>query len=224
MATHRLNLARIRNCPAPRKLAEALASFGLPEGGAFGVLNHSATDQSVVGTIIRRGQYAVPRLDDKTREITSVAVEKVAAYPFGIRPAAELLEVYAGSAKAIEHVAEFLSGPLALSTVVEAIDLDVPSAVEKLRKPAKDFRLKSLRVSEYAHDSYMSGPYAPKFTSTEHGLDFLKEYADFVTAASVRFDGPTGKVTVNLTPKACFGFSCADEDLPTVQGILRKLV
>jgi hypothetical protein len=224
MATFRLNLARIRGCPPPRKLAEAMDAFGLPEAEEFGVLNQTATDQSALATIIRRSQSAVQRLDNRTREVTSVAVEKVTVYPFAVKPAGELLEVYAGSAAAIEQVGAFLSSCLGLATVVETIELDVASALQKLRKLSQHFVLRSARISEYAHNSYMSGPYAPKFLSGEHGMEFLSEYADFVAAAAVRFDGPGGRVSVTLTPKACFSFSCNDDDQPAVQTILRKLL
>jgi len=90
-------------------------------------------------------------------------------------------------------------------------------------KSTEKFQLRSVRVSDYAHSSFMSGPYAPKFLDSQHGRDFLEEYAEAVTAAGVRFACPGGRATVSLTPKACFGFSCSEEDQPFVQALLRKL-
>ncbi len=156
--------------------------------------------------------------------MTSAAVEKVTVYPFAIKPSTEVLEVYAGSSAGIEQVGLFLSGSLALPTVVDPIEVDIPSAIEKLARNTEKFQHRSIRVSEYAHNSYMSGPYAPKFLDSQHGVDFLDEYAEFVAAASVRFAGPTGRVNVKLSPKACFSYSCNEDDQPTVQSILRKLV
>jgi len=211
MATFKLNIARIRGCPPPAEVAEALDEFGLPETEEFGVLNHSAAGEAVWATIIRKTTQAVQTLDEAARDVTSAVVEKVTVYPFAVKPSTEVLEVYAGSAAAIEQV-------------VDAIELDIPSAIEKLARNTEKFQLRSIRVSEYAHNSFMSGPYAPKFLDSQHGVDFLDEYAEFVAAASVRFAGPTGRINVKLSPKACFSYSCNEDDQPTVQSILRKLV
>jgi hypothetical protein len=224
MASYRLNIARVRGCPAPAELAAALEEFSLPEGEEFGILNHSATDRAVFGTVVRTVQQAVQRLDAEAREVTAAAVEKVQVYPFGIHPAAETLELYAGSFSGIEQMGTFLAGCLGLSTVVEGIELDIASAVDRLLEWTERFQLRSIRVAEYAHNSYMSGPYAPKFLDSESGREFLAEYAEFVTSASVRFSMQMGRANVKLNGKACFGFSCHEDDRPAVQALLRRLV
>jgi len=224
MATYKLNIARIRRCPPPERLAEALEAFGLPEDDEYGVLNHSATPRAVFGTVVRKVEQAVQRLDAEAREVTAAAVEKVQVYPFGIRPDAEVLELYAGGVSSIEKMGEFLSGSLGLPTAVEVIEVDVPAALAKLTKLTERLQLQSVRVADYAHNSYMAGPYAPKFLDSEHGREFLEEYAESVTAASVRFACPMGRTRVKLSPKACFSFSCHEDDRPVVLSILRKLV
>ena len=224
MASSRLNIARIRGCPAPAAVIEALEDFGLPESGEYAVLNHSAGTGAVYATVVRRTQQTLQRLDSEAREVVAAPVEKATVLPFGVNPGKEVLEVYAGSASAIEQVGEFLSGGLALPAVIDPIELDILSAIEKLSGTTKHFQLRSARVSEYAHNSYMSGPYGPKFLDTVHGTDFLGEYAEYITAAAVRFAGPTGRATVTLSPKACFSFSCNEEDETAVQTILRSLV
>ena len=118
----------------------------------------------------------------------------------------------------------FFSSCLALPTIVEPIELDIPSALTKLSAATERFQLRAIRISDYAHNSYMSGPYAPKFLDTEHGRDFLNEYADYVQSATVRFQAPSGRVNVNLTPKACFSFSCNEDDQTFAQLTLRKLI
>jgi hypothetical protein len=224
MASYRLNVARIQGCPPPAEMEKAMAAFGLPESEEFGVLNHSATDAAAFGTVVRKTRQAVQTLDEESGEVTSSAVEKVQVYPFGVRPEGEVLEVYAGSATGLDQLGVFFSSCLALPTVVEPIELDVLSGIEKLSKRTQRFQLRAARVSDYAHNSYMSGAYAPKFLDSEHGMAFLEEYADFVAAAQVRFAGPSGRVNVHLSPKACFRYSCQEDDQPTVQGILRKLL
>jgi len=223
MASFKLNLATIRGCPPAKELAEAIAAYGLPENDEFGVLNHSATDEAVFATVVRKSHQTVQRLNNETGEVTAEAVEKVNVYPIGVRPKSEVLEIYAGPVGGIEQMGIFFGSCLALPTVTEAIALDIPGAVARLAKNTERFQLRSIRVSEYAHNSFMAGPYAPKFLDSQHGVDFLDEYVDFVTAASVRFQGPSGRVNVTLSTKACFGFSCNDDDQPAVQSILRKL-
>ena len=44
MASFRLNIARIRGCPAPQDVAEAMESYGLPDGEEYAVLGVSATE------------------------------------------------------------------------------------------------------------------------------------------------------------------------------------
>ncbi len=224
MASYRLNIARIRDCPPPKELAQAMQELALPEEEPFGVLNCTATDETCLATIIRRTQQAIQKLQPKTREITTAAVEKVTVYPLAVRPDRDILEIYAGAVSAIDQIGEFFASSLALPTLVEAIELDIPATIEKLASNVQKFQLRSIRISEYAHNSYMSGPYAPKFLDSQHGMDFLQEYVDYVKSATVRFQGPSGRINVTLTAKACFSFSCNEEDQPTAQATLRNIL
>src|SRR5690242_13616059 len=117
MASFRLNIARIQGCPPPKQVLGAMEKFGLPPSEEFGVLSQQGTDSTIFGTIIRKTQHAVQRLDPESRELTSSPVEKVTLYSFGIKPSIERLEVYSGSAAAIEQVGTFLSSCLAMPTL-----------------------------------------------------------------------------------------------------------
>ena len=223
MASYKLNLARIRGCPLLENVEKLLAEFGLPENEEYGVLQHAATDTALFATIVRKTNQAVQRLDPETQEVVSAAIEKVTVYPFCIRPESELLEVYAGSAASIDQVATFLASALALPTIVDNIELDVLSAADRLAEMTERFQLRAARISDYAHDSYMSGPYAPKFLDSQHGRDFVEEYIEYVKTANVRFKGPSGNVTVSISPKACFSFSCHEDDKGEILSLLRRL-
>ena len=224
MASFKLNIARIRGCPDPRRLGQALEAFGLPDDQEYGVLHFAVSGSLASATVIRKTQTAVQRLDSETREVTAAPVERVTLYPLAVRPQQELLEIYAGSASAIEQVGVFFSGCLGLSTVVDPIELDLLAALDKLAGATERFQLRTVRVSDYSHNAYMTGPYAPRFLDTEHGKEFLEEYGPAATSASVRFRGPTGPATVSLCGLACFTFSCRDDDQPAIQAILRKLI
>lgn len=224
MASYKLNIARIRSCPPAAELAEAIEGFGLPASEEFGVLNCSSGPSTVYGAIVRKTQQTLQRLNVEAGEVTAVAVEQAVIYPFGVNPSREVLETYAGPAGGIEQVAAFFSSHLALPTIVEPIEIDILSAIGKLASRTEKFQLRAARISDYAHDSYMNGTYAPKFLDTAHGKDFLDEYADYIKAASVRFAGPSGRINVTLAPTACFSFSCNEDDQPTAQAVLRKLI
>jgi hypothetical protein len=224
MATFKLNIANLDNCPPPADVAAAMEDFGLREEESFGVLNCTASEKAVLGTVVHRTVQDIQQLDEETGEVTSRSVNKVNVYPLGIYPDAGRIETYGGPATGLDRIAEFLASGLALPTIVNQIELDVVSAIDKLYRSTEKFQLKSIRVSEYAHSSYVCGPYAPKFLDTEHGRDFLTEFADFVTAANCRFQGEHGRVTVNLKPKANYSYSLSNEDdNSAVQSILRKL-
>lgn len=223
MASFKLNIARIQGCPPPAKLAALMEKFGLPEAEEFGVLEVNPTEQSLFGRIVRKSLQNVQKLDPKTKELTSAQVEKVTVYPFGVRPQHEALEIYAGTAAGIEQLGAFFSSCLGLSTVVEEIEVDLAAVIEKLMKETPKFQLKGLRVSDYSHNAYMTGPYAPKFLDSPHAQEFLTEYAEAVSTASVKFSAKNGKANVTLARTACFGYSCHEDDQPEVQSILRKL-
>ena len=91
-------------------------------------------------------------------------------------------------------------------------------------KETSKFQLRAVRASDYAANSYMIGTYAPKFMDTDHGLKFMEDYAEGLKSVQVRFAGPSARVTATLTPSACFGYSCDEDDQPEVQQVLRRLV
>ncbi|MCE5278382.1 MAG: hypothetical protein ABFD92_07425 [Planctomycetaceae bacterium] len=224
MASYKLNIATIRSCPPVKDLLKALDDYGLPENEPYGVLSTSSSETAVFATIARRTHQAVQKLQTETRELTSTEVEKVAVYPFAVKPKNHILEVYAGSAAAVKYIEEFMAGALGIAVATEPIELDIPAAINKLVADTQRFVLKSLRVEDYAHNSYMAGPYSPKFLDSVHGMEFLEEYSQSVTSAGVRFAGPTGRVTVTLKAQAAFSYSCNEDDQSEIQSILRKLL
>lgn len=225
MASFKLNIALIDNCPDAEKLGQAIESYGVPDNEEFGVLGCTATDSVVYAQILRRTSQAIQKFDPETSDVATTAVEKAVIIPCGIFPEKGVIETYEGSSTGLDHIANFFASSLALPTVVTQIPVDIPAAIEKLKANTPGFQLKSVRVSEYAANSYMSGAYSPKFFESEHGCEFTKEYVDYVMQASVKFQGPHGKVAVTLTPKACFRYSIAnEEDKNIVQAALRKLL
>jgi hypothetical protein len=224
LATYKINIATCRGLDKPAAIVQAMEEYGLADKQEMGVLHASVAGNAAFGTLVRRTNLTVQRLDAKTRQVVSDQVEKVSLIPFGAFPQAEQLEVYAGTAATIKEVEAFFGGALTMAVAVDPIELDVISSVQKLMKTVQKFQLRAVRVSDYAASSYMIGPYAPKFMDTEHGLKFLEQYTEAVKTVQVRFAAPAGRATATLTPNASFSFSCHEDDQPHVQDILRKLV
>lgn len=227
MASFKINIGRIRNCPTAEIIAKALQDVGLPEDEPAGVLECLAGSEAVTAKVVILDAVEVPQLDVETGDVETRSVERATVYPIGIfpnNPEAGRIEVYEGGASSLDAIACALA-LFGLPTFVDAIELDVVAAVRKLREKTKRFRLKTLKTSEYAHSSYICGPYSPKPLDTEHGTDFLDEYADFVTGASCEFELDGGKATVHLGTKASFRFSLKDEDdKPQMLTLLRELL
>jgi len=207
-----LNIARIRGCPEPKALAKLLTDWGKPQGEEFAVLACAVAQASVSVSLVRTSRSTVQRLDAKTGELTDAEVERATMLPFAVKPGQQTLEVYAGSFAGIERVGAFLSACLALPVTVEAI-------------LAKQHRaqLRSVKVSDFSANSYMTGAYGPKFLDTQHGQDFLAEHAAGITAATVRFSAHAGRVNLTLRPNCCASYSGSEDDQPEVQSILRGL-
>lgn len=224
MASFKINFALCRGLGEPGGIVEAMEAYGLAETEEIGVLHANAAAGAAFGTLVRRTNLAIQRIDPKTHQVLTEAVERVALIPFGAFGKAERLEVYAGGGAAVKDVSAFLGSGLAMPVVTDPVELDLLGAVEKLIKTTSKFQLRTVRVSDYAANSYMIGPYAPKFMDTDHGLKFLNEYAEVLKSVQVRFAGPSGRATATLTPNACLSYSCAEDDQPAIQDILRTLI
>lgn len=224
MATFKINVANCRGLGPAEEIVEALTDFGLAESEEVGVLHAAAQMDNAFGTLVRRTQTTVQRIDAATHEVTQEKVDKVQLLPFGAFPAAERLEVYAGSFSGIEEVAAFLASAAGQAVSVDEIELDLLSAVDKVLDQTKRPQIRSARAGDYAANSYMIGPYAPKFMDNDHALTFLREYEPTLKNVQIRFAAESARASITLTPNACFSYSCAEDDQPAVQDILRQLL
>ena len=219
-----MNFATIQGCPPPKQVAKEMELFGLPQTEEFGVLNQQATDTAIFAAIIEKKQQAVQKLDPESKELVSEAIEKVTVHNFAIKPAAGIMEVYTGSAATIEHIAAFLSGAIGLPTLVGKCERDILPLIDKLKEQVKNFKIKSVKVSDYAANSYMCDTYGPKFMDSQHGDEFMQEHADFLESATVKFSGSKGQVTLTIRKDGCFNYSCNEDDNAGIQALLRKLM
>ena len=223
MASHTLNIARIRGCPKAAELRKLLADYGVQPDAGYAVLDVAKGGAFVRGTLVALVAQQYPHLDDEAEQLDTQQVEKAVALPFAIWPDKQRLEISAGGKTGIEEVGAFLASELALSTVVDAVEIDLVDAVEKLTKTASRFQLWQATIGLYAASSYVCGKYTPKFIDTDHGLKLLEEYAEAADAVVVRFI-EASRVSLTIRPTGCFSFSLKDEeDYDQVTKILREL-
>lgn len=226
MASYKLNIARVRGLPTASELTELLAAYGIRPEEEFGIQPDSVAggEQVVSAVLLNRTARDLVSEDPATGRGSLKRVESLAIYKFRLWPGREQLEVCSGGAKSLELLGLFLSGSLALPTVTECHELDLIELVDLLGGSMQRFSIKTARVTDYAHNSYMIGPYAPKFSSLEHGMGFIREHEAALASVTVRFVIQSSRVTLTLTPKACFGFSCHEDVVSQVIVLLRGLV
>ena len=109
MATFKINFAMCRGLADPKEIVTAMEEFGLAESEEIGVLHADAASGATFGTLVRRTNVAVQKLNPESREVFTENVERVALIPFGLFTNDDRMEVYAGSGSAIQEVAAFLS-------------------------------------------------------------------------------------------------------------------
>ncbi len=223
MASYTLNIARIRGCPKAAELHKELADYGVQASDGFAVLEVAKGGEFVRGTLVRLVNQQYPHLDGEEEQLDTQVIEKAVALPFAIWPGKNRLEITAGGKTGIEDIGAFLASELALSVVVDPVEIDLVDAVASLIEEVDRFSLRSMTISDYAHNSYMIGKYAPKFMDTDHGTKFLEEYVEGTDAVIVRFV-LGGQVNLTIRPTGCFSYSLKDEaDNDQVQKILRGL-
>jgi hypothetical protein len=163
----------------------------------------------------------------KGPETVSLDLERVnVAIPFEmlINAKAGRLQTFGPGPKSLEMANEFLVGALAWPALTSEIEIEAQASLDTMiSQKVERLQLVSVSIGDYSHNSYMVGGYNPKFLDSQHGLDFSAEYAESINSMSVKFAGPTGKVTMKLTNKASFTFSCHEDDYDYVAAICRRL-
>jgi len=157
--------------------------------------------------------------------LTATPAARAVASTVLINTAAERIETYGPGAKSLDHAAEgFLINELGIPVLWERMKVDISEAIDKLAADVERLRIVRTGIGDYSHNSYMIGPYSPKFLDSQHGLDFTQEYIEGVKTVRVKFAGPSGPVSLSVKPVSSFSGSIKDDDdLAYVQSICRKL-
>ena len=232
MPSFQMHIASIAGCD-PDELVDRLKQFIEGQGD-------SAREFVVLKYHRRKGSHAV-RIDLARRiqcelqtiaagpggklSLTATPAARAVASTVLINTKAERIETYGPGSQSLDHAADgFLINELGLPVLWERMKVDLSAAIDKLAAEVERLRIVNTGVGDYSHNSYMIGPYTPKFLDSQHGIDFLQEYIEGVKTVRVKFAGPAGPVGLSVKPVSSFSGSIRDEDdLAYVQSICRKL-
>ncbi len=223
MGSYRLNLGTCKGLPEPAKLAAAMETLRPKDGEdnyELAVTRAVHAGEAVLADLLVRKTRTVRKWDAAKGEMTEHPVESDSVMTVRLHPALDLVSTYAGGARTITDVHVLLASELCLPVVTDVVKLDLLSAVRELQRRVNRFTLVQVKHTEFASDSYTSGPFAPRFIDTQHGLDFLEEQEAGIEAAVVTFAGPSKRVRVTIRQEVGFAYSCHDDDQAAVQKIL----
>jgi hypothetical protein len=211
--------------------ADAMEAFGLApteDVGVWGGQGRSPKRLTATLAIRSRRKYSRPKpaadgpSSDLACDLETVEVEHTELVEFALWPADERLEVY-GTISQFERVAEFIQFGLQAGTQSSVLVGDLNTMVDRALEMLDRAALLSARVTELARTSYMIGPYAPKFLDTDHGREFLAEYAESASTAVIRFAGPSKRACLTLSGAGAVSFTCDADDVDEVTEQVRAL-
>ncbi len=230
MAAFKLNIGWLRGTPEIAKIHQAMGDFGCPNDEPDGLIDVGIkTDSTAVwGTWVTATQAVIKKLNRKDRMVEDKEVDKDLVYPFMIRqvePGIAVVETFAGSIKTLERLNDFLAARLAVTCEQQMLPIDLISFYNKVKAEQPKASLKSAKVSTYAANSKVAGPYSPKFLNSEEGIAFIEEVADEALVKSIQivYPGPSGKVSISVSPDGGISFSCKQDDAATVRSDIRRL-
>jgi len=223
MSVFRLNLARLRGTVPIAKIVDAIRAYGAPPSRPYGVLAVSGESGSVSASVFYRAKQTTLQLIPEEGVVVPVVVEKAVPYRFRLFQRPKRIEVYDGSFNGLSRIEEFLSLSLGGGPKVDPIEIELGDFLVRMSSVVERFQLRRLKVKGYAPASYVKGTYDAVFDDSDRGLRFLADHGDGVTAATVSYSGENGRVTIGLTARACFSYSCSDEDESTVRDLLREI-
>ena len=228
MPSYQIHYATVAGLPDASMIVDAVKLYGEKQAvaaGEFVVLDvaGSKTAARIALAYVAAKKINVVRPSDGEMgmEVDQVNI----AIPFELRlcTKTEQLKTYGPGVWSIEHSGVFLSGAMAFPTLISEIELKVEKSLEILREKVDRLTIVGAEVSDYSHDRYMLGKYAPKFLDTDHGLDFVGEYVDSLKAITVQWPGASGKVRMKLTSAASFSFTAHEDDFQQVEAICTHL-
>ena len=235
MPSYQIHYATVAGLPDASMIVDAVKLYGEKQAVAAGEFVVLDVAGSKTAARIALAYVAAKKIngvrpgcgcDGGHEKELGMDIEQVnVAIPFDLRLCTknDQLKTYGPGVWSIEHSGVFLSGAMAFPTLISEIELKVEKSLEILCQKVDRLTIVGAEVSDYSHDRYMLGKYAPKFLDTDHGLDFVGEYVDSLKAITVQWPGASGKVRMKLTSAASFSFTAHEDDFQQVEAICTHL-
>jgi hypothetical protein len=211
-----------------------MQDFGCPATEPSGLIDVgvSPSANECWGTLVTARPSVVKKLNRKDQVVEDKEVEKDLVFPFKVRvmePGVALLEVYAGGAKSIQVINDFVSGSLGVAFEAACIPVNMLARFAWLRTSYEKAALKAAKVSGYQHSEQVTGMFTSRFASTQDGIEFIEKInaggKAMVTNITVAFKCKAQNMTVKITlsREASFSYSCDEDSTQEIGRVVRDL-
>lgn len=214
--SYQINLADVRGYPQADELARLMRQYGAPEREEYRVVDVRNDCSTVWATIARMHTRNVTILSDDSGEFEETSIQLAKRLDLRASTITDTLVTSCGGRSSLDEAAVFLGSCLALPTVVEPWILDVQAVVETMLDTLPRCQLRTVNVGEYCHNSYMAGPYRPRFLDSSHGREFVEAYGEAVKEARLRWAGEAGWVSATIRPNGSITYTCGEEEANAV--------
>jgi hypothetical protein len=240
MASYKINIGMIDHAPSLTVAKVALDQLGRPSDKEYGVqVVHDIIEGKLQFTSYTTQTIKVPQIETvkgglETKQLPKTQLFEAMLREFSPTDKVGVLEVFTGSVKSLDKVAELL-GVLEFSDdapTVRFIPMDVYESVIKLRDhpETKSLTLVSAKVNSYvdATDDQIKGGYTVKFPKelpAANAMSFIQEHRERLATVRVKYSGQqlSKPITLTLRPSAFFTFNASEADETKAMNICRRL-
>jgi hypothetical protein len=217
--SYQINVADCAGLPSPDEVLTRMQEYGAPEQEEYRILYATQVEAVLSARVARMIRRAVTILNEDTHKFEETSLLLARQIDLRLTAAGQLVTTTGGLVSLAD--AEILLGScLGLPTIVERWTLDLQTVVEHMLRDTARCQLRTVNVGEYSHNSYMTGPYRPRFLDSIHGREFLEEYGEAAKDVRLRWQSGMGRASATIRPNGCVTYSCQADDQPHVERML----
>jgi hypothetical protein len=240
MTSFKINIGLVDRAPSLMVAKVALDQLGRPSDKEYGVqVVHDIVEGRLQFTSYTTQTIKVPQIQTTDGGLETKQLPKTQLFDAMLREFSSVdklgvLEVFTGSVKSLDKVAELLA---ALEFADDApsvrfIPIDIYATVLKLRDhpETKNLTLVSAKVNSYvdANDNQIKGGFTVKFPkdlAPDNAMAFIAEHQKNLATVRVKYSGQqlSKPITLTIRPSAFFTFTANDADETKAKNICRRL-
>lgn len=220
--SYQINVADCKGLPPADDVLALMQEYGAPEQDEYRILYATQVEADVYARVARMQRRSVTILNDDN-EFEEIPLELARQIELHL-VAGDLLFTTTGGHASLAEAGILLGSCLGLATVVEPWTIDLQTVAEHMLTDLARCQLCTVNVGEYSHNSYMTGPYRPRFLDSHHGREFLEEYGDAAKDVRIRWRGDCGRASATIRPNGCVTYSCHEDDQSNIERRLLGLL